>query len=77
MQLVVSEQYGGSTVEVTRRIQVALDGLRPLLARDGIDLDATLFRPADFIDLETGNVWSALKCMSRGRRDVRRSLTTL
>lgn len=60
VQLVVSQQYGASTVEVTRRIQVALDGLRPLLARDGVELDATLFRPADFIDLATGNVWSAL-----------------
>lgn len=60
VQLVVSQQYGASTVEVTRRIEAALDGLRPLLARDGIELDATLFRPADFIDLATGNVWSAL-----------------
>src|SRR6266404_4442478 len=60
VQLVVSQQYGASTVEVTRRIQAALDGLRPLLARDGVELDATLFRPADFIDLATGNVWSAL-----------------
>jgi CzcA family heavy metal efflux pump len=60
IQLVVSQQYGASTVEVTRRIQAALEGLRPLLARDGVELDATLFRPADFIDLATGNVWSAL-----------------
>ena len=60
VQVVVSQQYGASTVEVTRRIQVALDGLRPLLRRDGIDLDTTLFRPADFIDVATGNVWSAL-----------------
>src|SRR5438445_765381 len=60
VELVVSQQYGASTVEVTHRIQAALDGLKPLLARDGIELDATLFRPADFIDLATGNVWSAL-----------------
>jgi CzcA family heavy metal efflux pump len=60
VQLVVSQQYGASTVEVTRRIETAVEGLRPLLARDGIELDATVFRPADFIDLATGNVWSAL-----------------
>jgi len=60
VQLVVSQQYGTSTVEVTHRIEAALDGLLPLLSRDGIDLDATTFRPADFIDLATGNVWSAL-----------------
>ena len=60
IQMVVSEQYGASTVEVTRRIEQALENLRPLLARDGIELNATLFRPADFIDLATGNVWSAL-----------------
>src|SRR5258706_256584 len=46
VQLVVSQQYGASTVEVTRRIQVALDGLRPLLARPsstaGVILDACL-----------------------------------
>jgi len=60
VQLVVSQQYGASTVEVTRRIEQALEGLRPLLERDGIQLDATLFRPADFIDVATGNVWSAL-----------------
>jgi CzcA family heavy metal efflux pump len=60
VQLVVSQQYGASTVEVTRRIEQALNSLRPLLAADGIELDTTLFRPADFIDLATGNVWSAL-----------------
>jgi CzcA family heavy metal efflux pump len=60
VQLVVSQQYGASTVEVTRRIEAALEALRPLLARDGIELDSTLFRPADFIDVATGNVWSAL-----------------
>jgi CzcA family heavy metal efflux pump len=60
VELVVSQQYGASTVDVTRRIQAALEGLRPLLVRDGVELDATLFRPADFIDQATGNVWSAL-----------------
>jgi CzcA family heavy metal efflux pump len=60
VQLVVSQQYGASTVEVTRRIEMALESLRPALTREGIELDATLFRPADFIDLATGNVWSAL-----------------
>jgi CzcA family heavy metal efflux pump len=60
VQLVVSQQYGASTVEVTRRIETALEGLRPLLAQNGMVLDTSVFRPADFIDLATGNVWSAL-----------------
>ena len=60
VQLVVSQQYGASTVEVTRHIESALEGLRPLLARDGMELDSTLFRPAEFIDVATGNVWTAL-----------------
>lgn len=60
VQLVVSQQYGASTVEVTRQVEAALEGLRPLLARDGVDLDTSLFRPADFIDVATGNVWTAL-----------------
>jgi len=60
VQLVVSQQYGASTVEVTRRVEAALESLRPLLEREGIELDSRVFRPADFIDVATGNVWSAL-----------------
>ena len=60
IQLVVSQQYGANTVEVTRRVEAALEDLRPALEREGIELHADLFRPANFIDAATSNVWVAL-----------------
>jgi CzcA family heavy metal efflux pump len=56
----VSEQYGANTLEVTRRLDAAFADLRPGLARDGIDLRDDLFRPANFIELATGNVRNSL-----------------
>jgi len=58
--LVVSAQYGANTVEVTREVEAALATLRPGLAEEGVDLDATLFRPADFIRVATTSVRDAL-----------------
>ena len=57
---VVSAQYGANTVEVTRRVESALEALRPGLAAEGIDLDTTLFRPARFIGVATNGVRDAL-----------------
>jgi CzcA family heavy metal efflux pump len=56
----IGAQYGANTLEVTRRVEAALDELRPALERDGIRLHADLFRPANFIAVATGNVLQAL-----------------
>lgn len=56
----ISEQYGANTLEVTRAAQQALDGLRPELAQQGIKLDTTLFRSANFIQTALANIRSSL-----------------
>lgn len=57
---VISAQYGANTVEVTRRVEAALAALRPGLQAQDIDLDAKLFRPANFINVATTSVRDAL-----------------
>jgi CzcA family heavy metal efflux pump len=54
--LVVSQQYGANTLEVSRSVEAALAELAPALARQGITLSPRLFRPADFIETATRNV---------------------
>lgn len=56
VQLVIAEQYGANTLEVTRRIEQALAELRPALSREGMVLHADVFRPASFIETATHNV---------------------
>jgi len=58
--LLVSGQYGANIVEVTERVEAALSALRPTLEREGIDLDATLFRPANFVGVAKKNLGEAL-----------------
>ncbi|WP_374546743.1 efflux RND transporter permease subunit [Rhodoblastus sp.] len=58
--LLISAQYGANTVEVTRRVEDALATLRPALDKEGIDLDQTLFRPANFINVAMRSVGDAL-----------------
>ncbi|MCC2106899.1 MAG: efflux RND transporter permease subunit [Hyphomicrobiales bacterium] len=58
--LMLSQQYGANTREVTTRVEVALQELRPALEREKIQLHADLFRPANFIDTATQNVLHAL-----------------
>ncbi len=58
--LMVSQQYGSNTVEVTKRVLEALGELRPALERQGVRLDADLFRPADFISTAIDQVTFAL-----------------
>lgn len=60
VQLVISEQYGANTEEVTKRIEAALAGLQPSLTREDIELHADIFRPANFINTATANVGSSL-----------------
>ncbi len=58
--LVVSAQYGANTLEVTKRVEAALDELRPAIAAEKITLTPDLFRPANFIQTATNNVRSSL-----------------
>lgn len=58
--LVVSAQYGTNTLEVTRAVEQALEGLRPVLSQQRIKLDTTLFRPANFIETALKNIRSSL-----------------
>lgn len=58
--LVVQAQYGANTVEATQAVELALEGLRPALQAQNIDLRADLFRPANFITTATRNVRSSL-----------------
>ncbi|MCP3464793.1 efflux RND transporter permease subunit [Bradyrhizobium sp. CCGUVB23] len=60
IMLMVNQQYGANTREVTTRAEAALQELRPALEADGIQLHADLFRPANFIDTATENVLYAL-----------------
>ena len=52
--LVIEKLPGMNTLEVTRGIEDALDALRPGFT--SIDFDATLFRPATFIEMAIGNL---------------------
>ncbi|MBC8924755.1 hypothetical protein IAI17_43900, partial [Escherichia coli] len=54
--LMVGAQVGVDTRAVTARLEAALDELRPVLKREGVSLRADLFRPANFVDVATGNV---------------------
>lgn len=60
IMLMVSQQYGANTREVTTRAEAALQDLRPGLEADGVKLHADIFRPANFIDAATENVLNAL-----------------
>jgi CzcA family heavy metal efflux pump len=58
--LTLSGQYGANTLEVTRRVEAALDELKPLFAGQGIDVFPRLHRPASFIENALGNVEHSL-----------------
>ncbi|MDA8164796.1 MAG: efflux RND transporter permease subunit [Desulfobacteraceae bacterium] len=60
VQLVVSEQYGANTLEVTGKVEKALGEIRPSLAAEGIELHADIFRPANFIQTAIRNIGSSL-----------------
>lgn len=60
VQMVISEQYGANTLEVTRAIEAALVPLVPELRKQGVELHGDLFRPAGFISTATANVRNSL-----------------
>ena len=58
--LLVSGQLGANTIDVTDRIEEALADLKPVIQKEGVEMRADLFRPADFIGISTRNVQSSL-----------------
>ncbi|MEX2118520.1 MAG: efflux RND transporter permease subunit [Pirellulales bacterium] len=56
--LIVEKQPWGNTLEVTRQVEAALETLRPAL--EGIEYDATIFRPATFIERSLANLSRSL-----------------
>ncbi len=49
VELSIFEQYGANTVQVTQRLEKALNGLRPALRAMHIQMSPDLFRPTTFI----------------------------
>jgi len=60
VSLVVSQQYGSNTLEITRRLEEALEDLHPTFNAQSITLHPDIFRPANFIQTATKSVRSAL-----------------
>ena len=58
LMLVVEKYPWANTLEATHGVEAALDELRPGLP--GIEMDSTIFRPADFIQVALDNLTSAL-----------------
>lgn len=56
--LIVEKQLGANTLDVTRRVEEAIQQLRPGLS--GIEMDTTIFRPATFIEMSLANLQHAL-----------------
>ena len=58
--LMVEAQYGANTLEVTQAVDQELESLRPTLSQQGVQLHASLFRAANFIDTALSNIRSSL-----------------
>lgn len=58
--LMVIAQYGANTLEVTGTVEQALEGLRPALNQEGVQVRPDLFRPANFIQTALTNIRSSL-----------------
>ena len=56
--LIVEKHPWGNTLDVTSGVEKALDALRPALP--GVKVDATIFRPATFIEMSLHNLNRAL-----------------
>jgi len=58
--LMVSSQYGSNILEVTRRVEAAVEELRPAVAAEGIELRTDIFRPATFVERAIANIRRSL-----------------
>jgi CzcA family heavy metal efflux pump len=60
VMVVLESQYGTNTLTVTNGLEHRLAALKPVLARQGIDLQPDVFRPANFITEATGHLRTSL-----------------
>jgi CzcA family heavy metal efflux pump len=58
--MMVHSQFGANTLDVTRRVERALEEIKPLLAAQQITLRPALFRPANFIETSIQNINKSL-----------------
>jgi CzcA family heavy metal efflux pump len=58
--LTISGQYGANTLEVTRGLETALEEMKPLFEKEGIQYVPRLHRPANFIETGLRNVQHSL-----------------
>jgi CzcA family heavy metal efflux pump len=58
LMLVVQKLPWANTLDVTRRVEAAIDEMRRGLP--GYDIDTTIFRPATFIEMSIGNLTESL-----------------
>jgi Cu/Ag efflux pump CusA len=58
--LTMSSQYGANTMDATKALEVALDEMKPVLDKAGIQLYPRLHRPATFIEVALANVSHSL-----------------
>lgn len=60
IQLQVSSQYGSNILEITRRVETALEELCPVATAQGMDMRTDIFRPANFVERAITNIRSSL-----------------
>src|SRR6185312_9137782 len=56
----VNAQYGSNIIDVTKKVERALQDLHPALQQQGIVMTPDLFRPARFIDTSLRNIRNSL-----------------
>lgn len=60
VMLVLESQYGTNTLSVTQAVERKLTGLKPVLAKQGVQLRDDVFRPANFIEAAISHLRTAL-----------------
>jgi len=58
--MMVHSQYGSNTLDVTRRVEAALQEMKPLFSAEKVTLRPALFRPANFIESSIQNITKSL-----------------
>ena len=58
--MTTASQYGANTMDVTERVEKALDDLAPVFKSQGVQYVPALHRPATFIELAIHNMRSSL-----------------
>lgn len=58
--LAMTSQFGTNTLDVTRRVEAALQDFKPTLEKRKITLHGSLHRPANFIEIALGHIGHSL-----------------